>query len=359
MTDLASVTLREIRLPLAEPFETASGIVSDRRVILLELVDRDGASAWSECVAGAAPGYGSETVDGAWTELADSLERGALPEHPMARASIEMGKWALSATRDGKSLASLLTDKPRGRVECGVVIGMQPDPESLAAKVKAASLQGYRRIKLKVTPGRDVEVVRAAIDAAGTSQLAVDANGSYRLDDAAHVAALRLLDSFDLMMIEQPLDATLEEYAKLHLMLRTSICLDETISTDRDACEMIALASATIVNIKPGRVGGLSEAIAIHDTCVKAGVRVWCGGMLETGIGRAYNVALASLPGFQLPGDISPSARYWQRDIITSPWVMSDDGFMNVPLSSPGIGVEPDLDFIDEITVRRGTINRR
>jgi o-succinylbenzoic acid (OSB) synthetase len=236
---------------------------------------------------------------------------------------------------------------------------MQSTPEDLAARVLSARDEGYRRIKIKITPGRDVAYARAAREALGDDiALTVDANGSYSAQNEKHIKALEEIDTLGLSMIEQPLaHDDLVHHADLQRLLATPICLDESISGDPTTEEMLALGSARIVNLKPGRVGGFQQALAIHDRCADAGVPVWCGGMLESGIGRAYNVALASLPNFTLPGDLSPSARYWERDIITQPWTMDKAGRVKVPLQKSGIGVEADNSFIDELTVRCKTFS--
>jgi O-succinylbenzoate synthase len=374
---IARIDLREIQLPLAEPFRTATGTVETRRIILVRLTDADGHSAWSECVAGVVPDYSPETVDGAWATLTDSIipiALGKVFSHPrhlyfaledsvrgnhMARAAVEMGSWAISALRANESLAeclsraSTLEASPRASVETGVAVGMQSSVDELIDRVRIALAEGYRRIKLKIAPGSDVEIVRAVREAVGKSApLSVDANGSYSLEKPADLDALQALDEFGLVMIEQPLARDdLVGHARLARMLETPICLDESVLDDSSVEDAITLGSAQIVNLKPGRVGGFTEALAIHDRCARADVPVWCGGMLESGIGRAYNVALASLPNFSIPGDLSPSARYWQRDVITRPWTMDLSGHVKVPLDVPGIGVEIDMDYVDSLSV--------
>lgn len=381
---IARIALREIRLPLAEPFRTATGVVEQRRIILLELTDADGVSAWSECVAEAVPGYSTETVDGAWRILSESvipIVIGKVFPHPrhlhfaledsvrgnhMARAAVEMGAWAITAQRANESLAaylvyaSTLEGAPRESVETGIAVGMQSSTDVLIDRVRAAFGDGYRRIKLKVSPGYDVGTVRQVRNAVGESApLSVDANGSYSLDAPADTVALKALDAFGLVMIEQPLARDdLVGHAKLQRMMKTSLCLDESVLDDSSVEDIIALGSGRIVNLKAGRVGGFTEALAIHDRCARADIPVWCGGMLECGIGRGYNVALASLPNFSLPGDLSPSSRYWERDVITSPWTMDSHGRVRVPLDRPGIGVEVDTAFVDELTVRKASFER-
>jgi o-succinylbenzoate synthase len=381
---IARIVLREIQLRLAEPFRTGTGVVEHRRIILLEITDADGVSAWSECVAGAVPGYSSETVDGAWralSELIVPIVIGKIFPHPknvhfaledrvganhMARAAVEMGSWAIACQRANESLAaylahaSTLEGAPRESVETGIAVGMQPSTDALIDRVRAALADGYRRIKLKVSPGYDVEIVRAVRNAVGdTAPLSVDANGTYSLDIPADMVALKALDAFGLVMIEQPLARDdLVGHAKLQRMMKTSLCLDESVLDDSSVEDIIALGSGRTVNLKAGRVGGFTEALAIHDRCARADVPVWCGGMLECGIGRSYNVALASLPNFSVPGDVSPSARYWERAVITSPWTMDSRGRVRVPLDRPGIGVEVDTALIDELTVREASFER-
>jgi o-succinylbenzoate synthase len=373
---IAEVRLREIRLPLREPFRISSGVVHDRRILLVELFDGDGTHAWSECVAGELPNYSSETVDTAWLAIREWLAPRLLHQdadlqapaqahdvlgrgvrgHRMARAALEMGAWALHATRTGRALADVLGGT-RDRIEYGISIGIQPSAEALAEHAARAVSEGYRRIKLKIGPGADVDCVAAVRDRVGAAApLMVDANNAYTLADAEHLARL---DDFDLMMIEQPLDADdLVRHAQLQRTLRTPLCLDESITSVDRALDMINLGSGRIINIKPGRVGGFAQSIAIHDACRNSGIPVWCGGMLESGVGRAYNIALASLPGFTMPGDISPSARYWERDIVSPEWQAVEPGWMKVPRQAPGIGVTVDVGRIDDLTVRSDTLRR-
>jgi o-succinylbenzoate synthase len=367
MIHLERIELREVRLPLKEPFRISSGLCTERRILLLTLTDGDGVSIWSECVAGENPNYSAETIDTAWLairewlaprvlgrELADpravdAALRQNIRGHEMAKAAIEMGSWALVAQRDDVPLARLLGGT-RDRVATGISIGIQESADALVARAGRAVADGYRKIKMKIQPGADVEYVGAVRSALGDDvHIMADANSAYSIADADHLVRL---DAFDLLMIEQPLGRDdLRRHAMLQRRLRTPLCLDESI-TDRDRCEdMIALDAGRIVNIKPGRVGGFTESIAIHDLCAKHGIPVWCGGMLESGIGRAYNVALASLANFSMPGDLSPSARYWDRDLSDPEWTMDREGMVHVPRGA-GIGVEPDLSRIDSLTVR-------
>lgn len=367
MIHIESITLHEIRLPLREPFRISSGVTTTRRILLLHLRTIDGVDAWSECVAGDLPNYSPETIDTAWLALSqwlaprvlgkdfadleafDAALRQDLRGHEMARAALEMGAWALEATALGIPLAEHLGGE-REVVETGISLGIQETPEQLVDKASAALAEGYRKIKIKIKPGSDLRYLEAVRSACGDdAPLMADANSAYTLDDAAH---LEQLDRFALVMIEQPLawDDVLR-HAELQARLRTPICLDESITSRARAEDMIRHRAGRIVNIKPGRVGGFFESKAIHDLCARHEVPVWCGGMLESGVGRAYNVALASLGNFRIPGDVSPSARYWERDIVAPEWTMRN-GCIEVP-KLPGLGVEVDAERISALTVRR------
>lgn len=368
MIELTRVRLREIRLPLREPFRISSGVAHERRICLLEMEDADGVTAWSECVAGSRPNYTSETIDIAWCSLVEWLIPRVLgqsfddPErafpalhrdlrgHYMAKAALEMGIWNLEARRQGVPLAELIGGD-RKKVPTGISLGIESEIDVLVRKAREAVRDGYRKIKLKIEPGADLEVVAAVREAlAPDTELAVDGNAAYSSEDLSHLARL---DDRSLLMIEQPLGAgDLVRHAALQEKIRTPICLDETVTGPDRAQDMITLDSGRIVNIKPGRVGGYARSIAIHDLCARQNVPVWCGGMLETGIGRAYNVALASLPNFQLPGDLSPSRRYWEEDIVSPEWTMDGDGMVEVPRTDPGLGVTVDRDRIENLTVR-------
>jgi O-succinylbenzoate synthase len=363
------VVLREIRLALKEPFRISSGVTTERRICLLELTDAGGITGWSECVAAEEPNYSPETINTAWLAIRAWLAPRVLhrgvegPEavhalldrdirgHRMAKAAVEMGCWDVAARQAGVPLAKLLGGT-RERVPVGISLGIQADPAALVARARAALAEGYRKIKMKIRPGADVEFVRAVREALGShAALMADANSAYTLDDAEHLSRL---DAFALTMIEQPLGQDdLVRHAALQRRLATPICLDECITGVDRAEDMIALGSGRIVNIKPGRVGGFTASRAIHDLCAAHGIPVWCGGMLESGVGRAHNVALASLPNFTLPGDLSPSARYWARDVVTPEWTMDAEGMVAVPLDRPGIGVDVDTDYIERLTVRR------
>jgi O-succinylbenzoate synthase len=277
--------------------------------------------------------------------------------HQMAKAAVEMGTWALAAVQQGVPLAQLVGGT-RPVIETGISLGIQASPAALVERAAAALAAGYRKVKLKIEPGRDVEYVGAVREAFGSSApLMADANNAYTLADADVLAEL---DRFDLMMIEQPLACDdLVRHAALQRRLATPICLDESITSVERAEDMLTLDAGRIVNIKPGRVGGFAQSLAIHDLCARHGVPVWCGGMLESGVGRAYNVALASLPNFTKPGDVSPSARYWARDVVTPEWTMDAEGRVRVPLDRPGLGVDVDVDRIDDLTVRTRTFAAR
>lgn len=364
---LDRIVLREIRLQLKEPFRISSGEWRDRRILLLELYDASGASVWSECVAGEAPNYSSETIDTAWIMIAEWVAPRVLGRdithprdvhamldhdfrgHNMAKAAVEMGLWALAATTRGEPLARFIGGT-RDHVATGISLGIQQSPEALIEKARAALAAGYHKVKIKIEPGHDVEWLAAARAALGPdAHLMADANNAYTLADTDRLAAM---DDLGLMMIEQPLaHDDIVRHATLQQRLRTPICLDESITSLEKAQDMVALGAGRIVNIKAGRVGGFAPSIAIHDFCRESNIPVWCGGMLESGIGRAYNVAIASLPNFTLPGDVSPSARYWARDIVSPEWTM-ERGLVRVPLDRPGIGVEVDAERIASLTVR-------
>jgi len=368
MICLTEIRLREIRLPLREPFRISSGVVTDRRILLLELTDASGLRTWSECVAGETPNYSPETIDTAWLAISQWVAPRVLGArfdqpgevypvlekdfrgHNMAKAAVEMGVWAIAAQRDGLPLARLIGGT-RSSIATGISLGIQKSPDALVEKARGALALGYRKVKIKIMPGADVEFVRAARAALGPdAPLMADANNAYTMDDADRLAAL---DGLGLMMIEQPLAFDdLVRHAELQRRLETPLCLDESITSLDRAIDMHTLGSGRIVNIKPGRVGGFAQSLAIHDFCEQHGIPVWCGGMLESGVGRAYNVALASLPNFTKPGDVSPSARYWERDVVTPEWTMDAHGMVQVPMDAPGIGVAVDVGRVDDLTVR-------
>jgi O-succinylbenzoate synthase len=363
---LHGVELLRIRLSLVAPFETSFGVQTERDVLLLKASTTDGVG-WGECVAGEEPTYSSEYVDGAQHVLihhllprlldqasleAEDVGRVLRPVHGhhMAKAAIEMAILDAQLRGRHESFAGYF-GATRGAVDCGVSVGIHPSIPALLATVGEYLDQGYRRIKLKIKPGWDVEPVRAVRDRFGDVPLQVDANTAYSL---SHARELAQLDPFDLLLIEQPLpEEQVLAHAELARLVRTPICLDESITSEQAAADAIELGACRIINIKPGRVGGYLEARRIHDLCTARGVPVWMGGMLETGIGRAGNVAMAAMPNFTLPGDTSASDRYYHRD-ITQPFVLHD-GRLDVP-TGPGLGVDVDQEFLDSITYWKETV---
>jgi O-succinylbenzoate synthase len=359
---LEALELRVVRLPLLEPFVVSFGRMESRLAFLLRLWG-GGQAGWGECVAFESPLYSYETVGTARhvirehlapailgaevRDLADLAARvRAFRGHPMAKAGIELAFVDLVARLRGESIAGLIGGS-RARVEVGVSLGIQPTVDALDERVKHFLERGYRRIKLKIKPGADVAVVEQIRRRHPRIRLSVDANAAYTLADAA---LLRRLDAYDLLMIEQPLaHDDLVDHAKLQQMLTTAICLDESITSHDQARQALETGACRIVNMKIGRVGGYSEALRIHALCVERGVPLWCGGMLETGIGRAHNVALASLTGFTLPGDISGSRRYFERDVIVPPVEVAPDGTVAVP-EAAGLGFEVDVAFLESRT---------
>jgi O-succinylbenzoate synthase len=360
---ITGVELRRIAMPLVAPFRTSFGTEADRDILLVRVVTPD-TEGWGECVAMSQPLYSSEFTSGA----ADVLARFLIPAvlaleevtaaavgpalarfrgHPMAKAALETAVVDAELRAAGISLARYL-GAARARVACGVSVGIAGSVPELLDQVAGYLADGYLRIKLKIEPGWDVEPVRAVRERFGDIALQVDANAAYSLADSRRLAAL---DPFGLLLIEQPLaEDDLRGHAQLAGLLATPICLDESITSARAAADAIALGACRVINIKPGRVGGYLEARRIHDVAAAHGVPVWCGGMLETGIGRAANLALAALPGFTLPGDTSASARYYHRD-ITAPFVL-DDGHLAVP-GGAGIGADPIPEILDEVTTSR------
>ncbi|CAI9391103.1 o-succinylbenzoate synthase [Microbacterium sp. T2.11-28] len=366
---LEAIELRVLQLPLVSPFTTSFGTETVREVIVVRARTTDG-DGWGEIVTQHAPLYSSEYTHSAWDVaqrflIPALLSRGRVaPEevagilapfvgHRMAKAGIELAVLDAALRADGRSLADYL-GAVRERIPSGVSVGIQRDPATLVQTVGAYLDEGYVRIKIKIKPGRDVDDTAAVREAFGAIPLQVDANSAYTLADADTLAAL---DRFDLLLIEQPLqEDDIVDHATLAARLRTPVCLDESIVSAKAAADALALRAASVINIKAGRVGGYLEAVRVHDLCRDAGVPVWCGGMLETGIGRAANAALAALPGFTLTGDVSASDRFYRRDIVTEPIVL-EDGHVRVP-SGPGIGVEIDATALDEVTVDRVEVRR-
>ncbi len=357
------ITLRHLRMPLVAPFETSFGRIEARDCILIEIASQ-GLTGYGECAADRDPGYSYETAGTAWHILRDFIAPQILGQdigspqefqdrvsgvrgHLMAKAGVEMALWDLTGKREGRSLRELLGGVRR-EVEVGVSVGLQASPAALVDTIGGYLSQGYRRIKIKIKPGRDVSEARAVREAYPDLRLQVDANSAYSLESAG---ALRPLDDLDLLLIEQPLaEDDLWDHSRLQAQLSTPICLDESILSARHARQALEMGACRIINIKPGRVGGLNQALAIHDLCYRQGAPVWCGGMLETGVGRAANLALASLPGFSLPGDISASDRYYIQDITRQRFQLNPDSTISVP-DGPGLGVEIDPDALERFTI--------
>jgi len=355
-----AVELREVHLPLVRPFVSAAGPTSARSSLLIRLLT-DGPDGWGECVALDEPLYSAEYLDaaahvtrhhlvprllGAGEVAAEDVARLLRPVqgHPMAKAALEMAVLDAELRLAGRPLAARL-GATRAEVDCGVAVGIAPSLDALLDEVAGYLAQGYRRVKLKIHPGADVDQVAAVRGRFGDVPLQVDANGSYTVGQWPLLAAL---DPFDLLLIEQPVAVDdLLGAAEVARRIRTPVCLDESITSAAATATALAVGACSVVNVKPGRVGGLLEAVRVHDACVAAGVPVWCGGMLETGLGRAANLALAALPGFTLPGDLSGSDRYFTRD-LTEPFVPAD-GRLRVP-TGPGLGVEPLPEALAQLT---------
>jgi len=361
---IESITLREVRMQLNAPFETSFGISHHRRIILVEAVC-DGASGWGEVTASETPGYNSETTDTAWHVISDFIAPtligksvasasecpalvSAIRGHEMAKSGVENAVWDAEARLKNLSLAKLLGGSLT-EIASGVSLGIRENPASLVRKVEAELRSGYQRIKLKIKPGKDLEYVSAVRKQFPDILLSVDANSAYRLEDAAHLAKL---DAHHLLMIEQPLSwDDIYAHSKLQAQIKTAICLDECINNARHALTAIELKACRIINIKLGRVGGHTEAKRVEETCRTHAIPVWCGGMLETGIGRAHNIAMSTLKGFTLPGDVSASKRYWSEDIIEPEVEVTPKGTIQVPTGA-GIGYAVRLDRIKKLTVR-------
>lgn len=360
-----AIFLRELHIPLVRPFETSFGKTTDRRILLVEM-KANGLTGWGECTAGEHPYFSYETVDTAWLMLLNELapriancdvdNPGKCSQifkpvrgHRMAKAALENAIWDLAAQIQGVPLAELIGGV-RKTIPCGVSLGIQPTIPELLELVETELAAGYQRIKLKCKLGWDVEVFEAVRNRWPEITLSCDANSSYRLKDSEH---LRSFDHFDLLMIEQPLWADdFYFHSMLQRQLATPICLDESIRNRRDVLAAIDMESCRIINIKLGRVGGFSEAIAVHNAAHERGIPVWCGGMLETGIGRSHNIALSSLQNFVLPGDVSSSKRYWKEDIIEPEVEVSSKGEIQVP-TTPGRGFEVRTDLVERLTVRK------
>jgi O-succinylbenzoate synthase len=367
---LHSLTLREIRLPLVTPFETSMDRVTNRRIILAE-AQVDNVSGWGECTAGENPYYSPEDTETAWhilqnflwpklkgRELTTAADVWPLLEqvrgHNMAKAAVETAVWDAEAKLKNIPLWKLIGDWPAGaeqlqEIPCGVSIGIKDSLDELSATVRKELAAGYQRIKIKIKPGKDVAPVQRLRQDFPGMKLTVDANSAYRAED---LPLLKQLDAYYLMMIEQPLGwDDLFGHVQIQKNLQTPICLDECIHTYEQAEAAINLGACKIINIKLGRVGGLLQAKRIHDLCQKHKIPVWCGGMLESGIGRAQNIAMSTLPNFSLPGDVSASKRYWHEDVITPEVTVTPQGTIEVP-TTPGIGYAPNLARIRQLTAR-------
>ncbi len=367
--ELERIELREIELPLRWPFETSFGRTTRRRIMIVRVFDKSGAFGYGECTAPEDPFYNHETIDTAWiivteyvgallaearigcaAEVNDALAR--IRGNRMAKASVETAIWDLEAKITGKPLWQHIGGG-REEISCGVSIGLQATGEALVDKVAQEVEAGYQRIKIKIKPGRDISLVDAVRARFPDIQLTVDANSAYSLADTA---LLKRLDDYNLMMIEQPLaPGDLVDHSKLQREIETAICLDESILTVADARHAHELGSCRIVNIKLGRVGGHVEARSIQQFCAERAMPAWCGGMLESGIGRAHNIAMSTLDGFTLPGDVSASARYWDEDIIEPPVTVSSRGTIKVP-SGLGLGYEVNERRLESLVNRRGEV---
>ncbi len=368
---IESITLHHISIPLVAPFETSFGREVDHQCIFLE-VQADGITGYGECVATRDPGYSYETAGTAWHILKDFVAPLLLGKdimdaanfqkrvegirgHHLAKAGVEMALWDLLGKRNNKSLKEMFGGT-RAKVDVGVSIGLQESPTAMVRTVESYLQQGYRRIKIKIKPGREVEETSAIRRAYPNLRLQVDANSAYTLETAQ---ALKPLDDLDLLLIEQPLyEDDIWDHRKLQAELKTPICLDESIVSPRHARYALEMEACRIINIKPARVAGLSQGIAIHDYCLAHNVPVWCGGMLETGVGRASNLALASLPGFTLPGDISASDRYYKRDITNERFILNADSTIDVP-NAPGLGVTIDEEALRQFTLSETTLKAK
>jgi O-succinylbenzoate synthase len=361
---IEQITLREIRMRLKAPFETSFGVTQDRRILLVEAVS-DGVTGWGEITTIESPSYNSETTDTAWHIVSDFIapqlvgkdvaSAGEIPAllegirgHYMAKSGVENALWDIEAQKKSLPLWKWLGGT-RSEIDCGVSLGIRENPQSLVNKVSQELQGGYQRIKLKIKPGKDLDYAAAVRKHFPNIRLSVDANSAYRLNDVDH---LRKLDEFNLLMIEQPLAwDDIYSHATLQAQVATAICLDECINNEHQARSAIQLGACRIINIKLGRVGGHSSARQIHDLCFERGVPVWCGGMLESGIGRAHNIAMSTLPGFTLPGDVSASSRYWAEDVIEPEVEVTSRGTIPAPANA-GLGYTVKSELIERLTVR-------
>lgn len=364
--NLEKIELIEIEMPLINSFETSFGTFSGRRILLLRVWNKDGVTGWGECTAMNHPFYLSETIDTCWAIITNFIVPmlsktkvccaadvpkilAPIQGNRMAIGAVETAIWDLEAKEKGVPLWQHL-DGTQTEINCGVSIGIQSSLEKLVEAVNRELESGYQRIKLKIKPGQDLELVKIIRRNFPDIQLSVDANSAYRLENGTKI--FEQLDDYNLLMIEQPLEAgDLVDHSKLQKRLKTRICLDESITTFRDTRHALELDSCRIINIKLGRVGGHLEAKAIQSFAENKNIPVWCGGMLETGIGRAHNIAMSTLSGFVLPGDVSASARYWKEDIIEPPVLVSSEGKINAP-TAPGIGYEVKESLIKKLSVK-------
>jgi len=359
------IAIRELKMRLKAPFETSFGVTHNRRILLVEVV-ADGVSGWGEVTTGETPSYNPETTDTAWHVISDfiaplltgkSIASAAdvatllagIRGHEMAKAGVENALWDIEAQQKRLPLAKLVGGS-WDEIRCGVSLGIRENPEALVNKVAEEVGNGYQRIKLKIKPGKDLEYVAAVRKEFPETQLSVDANSAYTLEDTEH---LQKLDAFHLLMIEQPLRwDDIHSHAKLQKQIETAICLDECINSVNDAQAAIESGACRIINIKLGRVGGHSSARKVHDMCWQNNIPVWCGGMLEAGVGRAHNIAMSTLPNFTLPGDVSASARYWDEDIIDPEVEVTPQGTIRVP-TTPGLGYKVKRELVEKLTVRK------
>jgi O-succinylbenzoate synthase len=366
---ISSIELREIRLPLLHFFETSFGRTTERRIVLARVINQDGVEGWGECTAGEGPFYSDEWTSGAWATLREFLApmvvgrelKSAVDSwtsmkpvrgHRMAKATLETACWDLEARLAGKPLWRHLGGV-QNEIPCGVSIGIQDSPAVLIEKIEKELAAGYQRIKIKIKPGWDVNIVEQVRQRFGDIRLMGDANSAYSLADTP---LFQELDHFNLMMIEQPLAHNdIFDHAKLQQAIKTPVCLDESIHSAEDAAHAIQLGSGRIINVKLGRVGGHVQAQQVEKVCRENGIPAWCGGMLESGIGRAHNIAMATLAGFTLPGDISASSRYWAEDIIEPAVTVSATGTI-LPSQGAGIGYDINMARVDALTVRREVI---
>jgi o-succinylbenzoate synthase len=368
---IEAITLRKLRMRLKAPFETSFGVTHERTIVLLEL-QADGVTGWSEVTALETPSFNSETWITAWTVIRhflvpmvlgkeinspDSLPALLAPVrgHEMAKAAIENAIWHVESQQKDLPLSKLLGGT-QAEISCGVSIGVQPSPEVLVERVRTELRSGYQRIKMKIKPGKDLDYVRAVREAFPEILLSVDANAAYRPSDFEH---LKRFDEFGLLMIEQPLWwDDIVQHSKLQKQLKTSICLDEPIRSARDVQSAVELDAARVINVKLGRVGGHTGASEVQACCLSNGIPAWCGGMFESGIGRAHNIAAASLPGYTLPGDVSASKRYWDEDLIDPGVEVTPRGTIVIP-ELPGLGYHVRKDFIERSTIEKETWRAR